>query len=126
MKSDLYLSFISFVVTVSSSAVVFASPHPVQNKFAAFWAQFKTAVAKQDAQAVAGMTKLPFTIDRKALGRAKYIKAYDKLFGKLKSCIAKQKPVKDGESYSVFCGEQGLLFEQVAGEYKFVEFFAND
>ncbi len=82
MKSNLYLGSTLFVVTVFS-AVVFASPHPVQNKFAAFWAQFKTAVAKQDAQAVAGMTKLPFTIDSKPLGRAEYIKAYDKLFSKL-------------------------------------------
>ncbi len=125
MKNNLYLSSILFVVLVSS-AIVFAIPHPVPNKFAAFWAQFKAAVAKQDSEAVAGMTKLPFTIDGQALGRAEYIKAYDKLFGKLKSCLAKEKPIKDGESYSVFCGEQGLLFEQVAGEYKFVEFFAND
>jgi hypothetical protein len=103
-----------------------SNPKSTQSKFAAFWFQFKTAVAKQDAQAVASMTQLPFTVNNKPLGRAEFIGSYSKLFSGLKACIAEEKPSKDGQSYMLFCGDQGLLFKEVEGEYKFVEFFAND
>ncbi|HST52540.1 MAG TPA: hypothetical protein VLJ61_11070 [Pyrinomonadaceae bacterium] len=108
------------------SAAVVASPQPARSNFTAFWSQFKGAVARQDAAAVADMTKLPFTYEDKSLDRAAFITQYKKIFGGLKSCVAKEKPVRDGETYSIFCGEQGLLFQKAGGEYKFVEFFAND
>lgn len=97
-----------------------------QSKFVAFWSRFKTAVAKQDAQTVASMTQLPFTVDNKPSGRAEFIRSYSKLFRGLEACIAQEKPIKDGQSYMLFCGDQGLFFKEVEGEYKFVEFFAND
>lgn len=107
------------------SAVVFASPQPAKNGFPAFWSQFKSAVARQDAAAVADLTAFPFDYG-KPLDRAAFIRQYRKMFGGLKSCIAKAKPVRDGEAYSIFCGEQGLSFEKSGGAYKFTGFFAND
>lgn len=103
---------------------VFAQSTPA--KFSAFWVKFKTAVANDDAATVADLTKLPFSVDNKALDRAAYIKQYRKLFGNIKSCIVKGKPIKDQTDYTLFCGEQGIMFAEVDGEYKFTEFFAND
>ena len=98
--------------------------------FAAFWVQFKTAVAKDDKEAIAGMTKLPFVYGTsKPLSKAEFIKECGKLFDqKTRRCFAKAKPVKeeDRDSYSVFCGEEIFVFEKVNGEYRFTDIGMND
>lgn len=104
-----------------------AAPPPQSESFASFWKNFKTALAKNDKEAVASLTKLPFPYDNGELSRAQLIKRFDELFDRrLKRCLARARAVRDGESYSVFCGEQGLFFERVNGRYKFTSFFAND
>lgn len=109
-----------------SCAVAVASPQPAKSSFTTFWSQFRSAVAKQDAAAVADLTSFPFDLYGKTLDRAAFVKQYRKTFGGLKTCIAKAKPVRDGETYSIFCGEQGLLFQKSGDAYKFTGFFAND
>ncbi|HEX8474281.1 MAG TPA: hypothetical protein VF666_09640 [Pyrinomonadaceae bacterium] len=95
--------------------------------FASFWSKFKMAVAKDDKEAVASMTKLPFPFDNKELTRAQFIKNYSRMFDRsIKRCFATAKPGRDGDAYSIFCGEQGILFERVGSEYKLTSFFAND
>ena len=95
--------------------------------FTSFWAEFKAAVAKGDKEAVATMTKFPFPWGEEMLTRDKFLKKYSEIFNqRTQRCFAKEKPVRDGETYSVFCGERIYSFELVAGKYKFTEIGAND
>ena len=102
---------------------------PEARSFAAFWVQFKTAVAKDDKKAIAEMTKIPFPYGTKQLSKAEFIKECGELFGqKTRRCFSKAKPVKeeDRDSYSVFCGEEIFVFEKVNGEYRFTDIGMND
>jgi len=97
--------------------------------FAAFWDQFKTAVAKNHKEAIAEMTKLPFPYGSKQLSKADFIKECGELFNqKTRRCFSKAKPIKehDRDSYSVFCGEEIFVFEKVNGEYRFTDIGMND
>jgi hypothetical protein len=103
--------------------------------FSSFWAQFKAAVAKNDKEAVATMTKFPVDIGGQVT-RAAFIKKYPEIFNqKVRRCFAKEKPVRDnqvpqsqqgGGSYSLFCGNDIFLFERVDGKYKFTGRGVND
>ena len=94
--------------------------------FAAFWAQFKAALVKNDKEAVASMTKFPFYWGEE-LTRGEFIKKYTEIFDrKVQRCFAKAKPIKDRDSYSVFCGESIYVFEKVEGKYRFTAVGAND
>ena len=94
--------------------------------FAAFWAQFKAALVKNDKEAVASMTKFPFYWGEE-LTRGEFIKKYIEIFDrKVQRCFAKAKPIKDRESYSVFCGESIYVFEKIEGKYRFTAVGAND
>jgi hypothetical protein len=96
--------------------------------FTSFWKTFKAAMARNDKQAVADVTKLPFLFESQERDRAGFIKIYDQLFTrKIRRCIATAKPVKEGENYDVFCG--GLIFyfgKDTDGKYKLLEFGVND
>ena len=96
--------------------------------FSGFWKTFKAAVARNDREAVADLTKLPFLYDSKDRDRAGFVKIYNQLFTrKIRSCIATAKPTKEGENYDVFCGELIFYFGKDAnGKYKFLEFGVND
>jgi hypothetical protein len=96
--------------------------------FASFWAQFKAAVAKNDKEAVATMTRFPFPFGGVEVTRDEFIKKYHLIFDrKIKRCFAKAKPVGDEESYyQVYCGEEIYGFERVEGKYKFTDIGAND
>lgn len=97
------------------------------SSFTAFWTKFKAAVAKRDKVAVAAMTKLPYLLDSKNLNKQQFIAKYDLLFPKgTATCFGKQKPVKDRESYFVFCGEQIYIFNQEKGQWLFAEIGVND
>lgn len=105
----------------------YSSPAPQPKTFAAFWIKFKTALARKNKAAVASMTKLPFGFDRRELDRAAFIRRFDTIFDRAtKRCFARQKPVKDTDSYSLFCGENIYLFAKVGDEYKFTEIGVND
>ena len=103
--------------------------------FASFWVQFKAAVAKNDKEAVATMTKFPVDISD-PITRAAFMKKYPEIFNqKVRRCFAKEKPVRDnqapqspqrGGSYSLFCGDDIFLFERVDGKYKFTGRGVND
>ena len=100
--------------------------------FAAFWTQFKAAVAKKDKDAVAAMTKFPVEIGEN-MTKAAFLKKYPEFFGQdVQKCFAKKKPVKDDaapggrESYSLFCGEEIFIFEKVDGTYLFTGIGVND
>lgn len=99
---------------------------PAHSSFPSFWSDFRAAVAQSDTQALSPLIKRPPAADIRPLSPEAFVGEQIKALNKLRRCLAKAKPARDGHSYSVFCGDQGLFFDQVDGEYKFVEFFAND
>mgnify|MGYP001037983087 CR=1 FL=1 len=96
--------------------------------FESFWKTFKAAIAKNDKEAVADVTKLPFLYDSKERDRAGFIKIYPSLFtARIRRCIATAKLVKEQENYDVFCGQLIFYFGKDSdGNYKFLEFGVND
>ncbi len=97
--------------------------------FAPFWAQFKAAVANNNKEAIAAMTKFPFAYYAKQLTKADFIKQCDAIFSdKVQRCFRNAKPVKhaDRESYSVFCGTTIFVFEKGNVGYQFTNMGEND
>ncbi len=92
-----------------------------------FWAKFKAAVAANDKEAVASMTRLPFLLQGKELSKAAFIQKFGVLFdARVKRCFTKARLVKENDGFDVFCGQQIFLFEKVNGAYKFTEIGVND
>lgn len=104
-----------------------AEERPAQlESFTAFWAHFKSAVTRQDKEAVAAVTMFPFMGQQ---ARAAFLKSYPSTFTKeVRKCIATVKPVKaeERDGYLVFCGEEIYTFEKVNGGYKFTSIDMND
>ena len=91
--------------------------------FQSFWQKFKVAVAKNNKQAVASMTKLPFLFESKERTRTEFIRIYNQLFDiKVRRCFATAKALKEGDVYEVFCARKIFYFGKVEGEYKLIEF----
>ena|SRR5215216_1534204 len=106
-------------------------PHAQTNQkdktFQSFWTKFKAAVTKNDKEAVASMTKLPFLFDSKERTRPEFIRIYDQLFdAKVRKCFASAKVLKEGDVYEVFCAKRIFYFGEVNGGYRFTEFSADD
>jgi len=105
------------VISVCAILMFAANSVSAQTIWTAFWTKFKTAVAKNDKQAVSSLSKNKLSdVD------------YKELFGTRarQTCFAKAKPVKDEQAgYSIFCGEQGYYFQKVGSQFKFIEGFAN-
>ena len=117
------------MLLLSVSLRAFTGSESVQTDpaFNAFWIKFKAAVARNDKARVADMTKLPFTIGSQELNRDAFIKKYNSLFtARVRRCIAREKPSKDGELYEIFCGDEIFIFANVNGAFKFTEIGAND
>lgn len=96
-----------------------------KESFPQFWARFKAAVARDDRQAVASITRFR-TGDATYLSDEEFLATRYRELQRERRCLARARPVRDGEAYSVFCGEFILLFERVEGAWKFVEFGVND
>ena len=95
--------------------------------FKPFWTAFKEALAKNDKEAVADMTRFPLQMPygvRSVAGKAAFIKGYGKIFdAETKKCFATAEPQLESgkvKGYTVSCGEAMLYwFEAVNGSYKF-------
>ena len=123
-----YALAIALTLVILIKPAFSAEIKPNDRSFATFWTQFKEAVAKGNKEAVAGMTRFPFTMG-KHLSKADFIKAYGEIFGeKTRKCFRNAKPVKEskGDTYSVFCGEDIFVFEKANGEYRFTDLGVND
>ena len=118
-------TIVLLVVTISIAP---AQTPSKPETFASFWKTFKAAVARNDKEAIADLTKLPFLYDSQERDRAGFLKIYGQLFTrKVRRCIATAKPVKEGDSYDVFCGELIFYFSKdTEGKYQFREFGVND
>lgn len=96
--------------------------------FDSYWTNFKTALAKNDKEAIANLTNMPFESYDGKLNRAQFIKYCEKIFPKkTRNCLVKQKPLLDQKTnYSAFCGEEIFYFEKIKGKYLFTTIGAND
>lgn len=100
------------------AVLTFTASVSAQSNWTAFWGKFKVAVAKSDKKTILSLSKEKISDSE-----------YKELFGTRarQNCFAKAKAVRDEQGYySVFCGEQGYLFQKIGGQFKFVEGFAND
>ncbi len=98
--------------------------------FAAFWTQFKAAVAKSDQKAVSRMIKYPVlymdlrqVADFPVIWKGAFTPAQ-------RTCLAKQKPGKDTHegkvSYSAFCDDLIYVFGKDDAGWKLTDFAVND
>ena len=119
---------LAILVILVSLTITLAQTTAKPESFPAFWSSFKAAMARNDKEVIADVTKLPFLFESQERDRAGFIKIFNQLFTrKVRQCIAKAKPVKEGENYDVFCGELIFYFgKDTDGKYKFLEFGVND
>lgn len=125
----LVLLFLISAPLIAQSPAKPKADSPKPTAFAAFWTEFKTAVANDDKEAVAGMTKLPIYLANKEQSKAGFLKLYPGLFPKkVKACFATAKPVKEynQDSYSVFCGKSIYVFARENGKWKFTDLGVDD
>lgn len=101
---------ISLFMTLGLTALVFGQP--AQPDFNSFWQNFKTAVMKNDKNAVAGMVRYPFEIGSpngtdKTRTKVAFLKLYKWIFDDetdTKKCFAKAKPTKEtAKRYTISC-----------------------
>lgn len=122
----------AFVVNIVLALSLLLLPHAnvaqgqtAQSKetFAAFWTRFKAALAKDDRQAIAAMTKhckcgqTPFESDKK------FLDEWYPNIRRNRTCLGRSKPIAHNrQSYSVICRTDGdeLVFERIGGEWKFI------
>jgi hypothetical protein len=96
--------------------------------FDAFWPKFKEAVAKNDKEGVAALTKFPLTMPYGVPAvktKVQFLQRYAKIFdAATRKCFATAKPERENNKsarYNVLCGEAMLYeFDLVGGTYKFV------
>jgi hypothetical protein len=92
-----------------------------------FWSKFQSAVAKNDRDTVAALTKFPLAMPYGVPSiktRAQLIRNYGKIFdAETKKCFAAAQPqVEDAKAkkFSINCGEAMMYwFEFSGGTYKF-------
>ena len=118
----------AILLVLLMSIVASAQKPTMDPEFSTFWKSFKELVAKNDKDAIADITKLPFLYDSKERDRAGFIKIYPQLFTpKIRRCFVSAKPTKEQENYDVFCGELIFYFGKDSdGKYKLLEFGVND
>lgn len=117
MRKKITTNLLNGILVAASLAAWPEFTASAQSDWATFWTKFKTAVVKNDKKTVLSLSEQNLSDED-----------YKILFGARarQNCFAKAKPVKDGETYSVFCGGQGYYFEKVNGQFKFKEWFADD
>ena len=104
-------------------------PPPPAESFAAFWKEFRNAVARNDREAVAALSNLQHYHRNGQFSKQAFLKDYPSLFPRaVRKCLATAKPEKeaDRDTYSAFCGEEIFSFEKVNGAYKFTDIGMND
>lgn len=125
MKLQLLLA--SILLCVGAGFAVAQDNKRVDRAGLQFWAKFKTAVAKNDREGVASMTRLPFLLENHERTTAGFIEKFDVIFdARVKRCFARASPVKEGDGFEVFCGKQIFLFEKLNGVYKFTVIGVDD
>ncbi|HIA53511.1 MAG TPA: hypothetical protein EYN91_15710 [Candidatus Melainabacteria bacterium] len=111
------------------SLVIFLTPAAFAKdaEFDAFWTKFKAALQKNDKEAIASMTRLPYNSYEKPMDKKQFIVYCNNIFSKKRrDALVKQTPVKDQSSYFVFVDDDIYIFAKVKGTYLFTEIGVND
>ena len=96
--------------------------------FDAFWTNFRSALAKNDKESVAAMTRFPLTMPYGVPAvrtKAQFLQRYANIFdAATRKCFAAARPERENNKsarYNVLCGEAMLYeFNLVGGAYKLV------
>jgi hypothetical protein len=112
------------VAPVNSPVAAQAKASPAMKQF---WSKFQSAVAKNDKEAVAALTKFPLGMPYGVASiktRAQLISRYGEIFdAETKKCFGGAQPQVEGanvKKFSINCGEAMMYwFEFVGGTYKF-------
>ena len=106
-----------------------AKDPPPPAEFAAFWKEFKSAVAKNDKEAVVALSDVSLFRRNGQFSKEAFLKEYPFLFRRdVRECLATAKPEKEThrDSYLVGCGEEIFYFGKVNGAYRFTDIGMND
>jgi excinuclease UvrABC helicase subunit UvrB len=97
--------------------------YAADQEFTTFWAGFKEAIRKNDKNAIADMTKLPFVFNNKQLKRAEFIAQANVIFPAetRKYILRAEEPAGYKNCYGISCGVDVYLFTKENGKYKFTE-----
>lgn len=95
--------------------------------FDTFLRQFRSAVATQDAAAIAGMTRLPFLYEGEALGREAVAGIVPTLFTPaVRACVDRATPLAEEDARVIFCSPYAFYFRVGAdGRWAFDTFGAD-
>lgn len=94
--------------------------------FPEFLADFRQALARNDAAGVAALTRLPFLYEGVGRDRAGFLALYPRLFDTpVRRCLARSKPLAEEGAQVIFCRPYAFYFRPVAGTWRLVEFGAD-
>ena len=117
---------LSSVVLLLLSAGNSRAAAPATAAFASFFGDFRDAIARNDAKAVAGLTRLPFLFEGKPRDHASFQSVYAELFDeKVRACFKSPKVSGEGDRYVISCGRYIFYFGVVGDRYRLVEFAAD-
>lgn len=119
----LVVGVVALLLLLPQANVAQGQAAQAKETFAAFWTRFKAALAKNDRQAIAAMTKhckcgqMPFDNDKQ------FLDEWYTAIRRNRACLARSKPfAHNRQSYSVICRTDGdeLVFERIGGEWKLI------
>lgn len=94
--------------------------------FQGFHAEFRRAVARNDAARVADLTRLPFLFEGRQRDRAGFLHIYGRLFSPdVRPCLATARAQEEGGDRVVFCRPYAFYFDRQGGAWKLREFNAD-
>jgi hypothetical protein len=122
----LIFSIGAFGLMCALSPITVRSASPAVANFEPFFMEFKAAVARNNAKAVAELTQLPFLFDSKPRDSLSFQKIYPQLFDtKVRTCFAQATAVVEQDAQVINCGRNIFYFRVVNRQYRFIEFAAD-
>lgn len=113
-------AFAVVAVALAAAAAARAADDPA---FGSFLARFRAALARNDAGAVADLTRLPFLFDGEPRDRAGFVAIYPELFDEpVRECIAEIEPKVEGEGWTTACGPILFYYGREGSEIRLLEF----
>jgi hypothetical protein len=95
-------------------------------RFEDFLGRFRTALARNDAVAVADLTRLPFLYEGQERARTAFVRIYPELFtDTVRGCLRHTAPQVEGDRHVVFCGAYAFYFGWDRSDYRLLEFGAD-
>jgi len=91
-----------------------------------FYRGFQAAAARNDSDAIAELTRLPFLFEGVPLDRTEFVAALPQLFTQaVRDCVARTEPILEDLRYVVFCRPYAFYFGRQKGLWRLDEFAAD-